>query len=285
MAELYEKVVACFAAAATATGCTFDIEEIGHPYEDLINSPVLVELFDRNISELGRTMKRGSDFQPGAAGSTDMGNVSHVVPSIHPFLAMHTGGYVNHQPEFAAHTITPDGEQVIRDGALAMAWTVIDVAEGGCGISWADPTYFVPGTSYFDPLPGGTVSCYASRVHDYRKLTVWRDARSLVGDIYRLTGSFPPSEGFGLTAQMRRAAVSIVSNVAEGAGRSGQMDFARFVSMAIGSTCELEAQLDVALDLSYVDAHAHARLARRLESIKFRLSGLERRTRDGSRDT
>ncbi len=129
MAELYDKVVACFAAAATATGCTYEIEEIGHPYEDLINSAVLVELFDRNISQLGRTMKRGSDFEPGAAGSTDMGNVSHVVPSIHPFLAMHTGEYVNHQPEFAAHTITPDGDQVIKDGALAMAWTVIDLAE------------------------------------------------------------------------------------------------------------------------------------------------------------
>ncbi len=129
MTELYDKVVACFAAAATATGCTFEIAEIGHPYEDLINNPLLVDLFNRNATDLGRTMRRGSDFPPGDAGSTDMGNVSQIVPSIHPFLAMHTGGFVNHQPEFAAHTITPDGDRVIRDGALAMAWTVIDLAE------------------------------------------------------------------------------------------------------------------------------------------------------------
>jgi amidohydrolase len=129
MVELYEKVIACFEGAATATGCTFEVAEIGHPYEDLVNNPVLVDRFDANITALGRTMMRATDFEPGAAGSTDMGNVSHVVPAIHPFLGIHAGGYVNHQPEFAAHTVTPDGERAIRDGALAMAWTVIDLAE------------------------------------------------------------------------------------------------------------------------------------------------------------
>ncbi len=129
LAELYDKVLACFEGAATATGCTFEVEEIGHPYEDLVNNAVLIDLFDANITTLGRTMKRATDFEPGAAGSTDMGNVSHVVPAIHPFLGIHAGGFVNHQPEFAAHTVTPDGERAVRDGALAMAWTVIDLAE------------------------------------------------------------------------------------------------------------------------------------------------------------
>jgi len=59
-----------------------------------------------------------------------MGNVSHVVPAIHPFLAIDAGEAVNHQPEFAAATITPSGDKTIRDGALAMAWTVIDLAVG-----------------------------------------------------------------------------------------------------------------------------------------------------------
>ncbi|MDF1594819.1 MAG: M20 family metallopeptidase [Acidimicrobiia bacterium] len=127
MVELYDKVIACLDGAAT--GCTYEVEEIGHPYEDLVNNPVLVDRFNANISALGRTMLRASDFDPGAAGSTDMGNVSHVVPSIHPFLGINAGGHVNHQPEFAAHTVTPDGERAIRDGALAMAWTVIDLAE------------------------------------------------------------------------------------------------------------------------------------------------------------
>ena len=57
-----------------------------------------------------------------------MGNVSSVVPSIHPMLSIHTGGPGNHEKDFAAHTITPHGEQAIRDGALGMAWTIIDLA-------------------------------------------------------------------------------------------------------------------------------------------------------------
>ena len=80
-------------------------------------------------------MQRGADRDPSKAGSTDMGNVSHEVPSIHPMLDIHPDGAVNHQPEFAAHTITPDGDLAIRDGALAMAWTIIDLAEGD---RWAE---------------------------------------------------------------------------------------------------------------------------------------------------
>ncbi len=126
--ELTERVMACFAAGAAATGCTWETEEVGHPYDDLVTNPTLAEIFDDNMRQLGRTMLRGAELAPGAAGSTDMGNVSHVVPSLHPFLDLESGEAVNHQPEFAAHTITPAGDRVIHDGALAMAWTVIDLA-------------------------------------------------------------------------------------------------------------------------------------------------------------
>jgi len=64
------------------------------------------------------------------AGSTGMGNVSHMLPSIHPMLDIHSLPAVNHQKEFAARTITPNGEAAVRDGALAMAWTVLDLATG-----------------------------------------------------------------------------------------------------------------------------------------------------------
>jgi amidohydrolase len=128
MEELYDRVMACFEAAATATGCTWNLEQIGHPFEDMVSNPVMVGLFAANAAALGRIMKRGAGEEPGAAGSTDMGNVSQVVPSIHPFLSISPGDAVNHQPEFATHTVTADGEQAIRDGALAMAWTVIDLA-------------------------------------------------------------------------------------------------------------------------------------------------------------
>jgi metal-dependent amidase/aminoacylase/carboxypeptidase family protein len=102
-------------AAATATGCTSEI--------------AMADLFFANSAALGRTMGRVADEDSSATGSTDMGNVSRVVPSIHPMIGMDTQGAVNHQPEFAAHTITPDGEKAMRDGALAMAWTIIDLAE------------------------------------------------------------------------------------------------------------------------------------------------------------
>jgi amidohydrolase len=127
--ELYGRVVSCFEAAAKATGCTFEVKQLGHTYSDLISDPLLTSLYLTNSQTLGRPMGRGADRDPGAAGSTDMGNVSHVVPSIHPMVDIKCSPAVNHQKEFAAATILPPGDLAIRDGALAMAWTVIDVAQ------------------------------------------------------------------------------------------------------------------------------------------------------------
>ena len=117
-------------------------------------------------------------------------------------------------------------------------------------------------------------------MHDYRKLRVWADARTLAQQVYHLTGSFPRDEVFGLSQQMRRAGVSVVSNLAEGAGRSGDRDFARFVGIAIGSSCELEAQLDIALDLGYVDDGTYAAMSDRIVGVKLKLAGLEKRLRE-----
>ena len=128
--ELMGRVQACFDAAASATGCTVEVSNSGHPMIDIISNPLMTDLYLANTTALGRPMQRGADRDPSKTGSTDMGNVSHVVPSIHPMLDIHPDGAVNHQPEFAAHTITPDGDRAVRDGALAMAWTIIDLAEG-----------------------------------------------------------------------------------------------------------------------------------------------------------
>ena len=117
-------------AAAGATGCTSSISFDGHEYTEMVNDPVMVELFAANSEALGRPLGRNADEEASAAGSSDMGNVSRVVPSIHAMIGMDTHGAVNHQPEFAAHTITADGERAMRDGALAMAWTIIDLAAG-----------------------------------------------------------------------------------------------------------------------------------------------------------
>ena len=125
---LLPRVLACFEAAATATGCTYEIEYVGHTYEDLISNPILVEMFAANSEALGRPMMRGKDLPPTVSGSTDMGNVSKLVPTIHPMISIDSTPAVNHQPEFAAHTITPAGEKGLIDGAVGMAWTVFDVA-------------------------------------------------------------------------------------------------------------------------------------------------------------
>jgi four helix bundle protein len=84
------------------------------------------------------------------------------------------------------------------------------------------------------------------------KLDAWKVSRVLVSDIYRITQSFPKEEMFGLVAQMRRAAVSIPSNIAEGAARTGDKEFAQFLNVARGSLSELETQLLIASDLGYI---------------------------------
>ena len=126
--ELVPKVRACFEAAAVATGCRVEVNPADHPYLNMINNPVMTSLYQVNSTELGRPMPLEAELGA-SGGSSDMGNVSQVVPSIHPMLGIETNGAVNHQKEFAAATITPSGEKAIRDGALAMAHTVIDLAE------------------------------------------------------------------------------------------------------------------------------------------------------------
>ncbi len=128
--ELYPKIKSCFEAAALATGCQLEIVEPGHRYKDIRNDGLMVDLFAANSKALGRTMPRYNELPPRGSGSTDMGNVSYEVPTIHPMISINSFPAVNHQREFAAHTVTQDGKVAIRDGALAMAWTIIDLAEG-----------------------------------------------------------------------------------------------------------------------------------------------------------
>ena len=84
---------------------------------------------------------------------------------------------------------------------------------------------------------------------DYRELVAWQRARALAGSVYRATERFPGRERFGLAAQMRRAAISVVSNIAEGAGRGSDPELRRFLQIARGSLEELQAQITIASDL------------------------------------
>jgi four helix bundle protein len=88
-------------------------------------------------------------------------------------------------------------------------------------------------------------------VRDYRDLIVWQKSMDLVAEVYRLTRGFPREELFGLTSQVRRAAVSIPSNIAEGQARQSTAEFRRFLSIAQGSRAEVETQLLIAVRLNY----------------------------------
>ena len=87
---------------------------------------------------------------------------------------------------------------------------------------------------------------------NYRELDVWKESMDLVKEVYVLTSAFPKAETFGLTSQMRRSAVSVPCNIAEGKGRRTYRDYRRFVDIARGSTLELETQLLIARDLDFV---------------------------------
>ena len=119
-------------------------------------------------------------------------------------------------------------------------------------------------------------------MQDFRKLKVWDKSHQLTLKIYARTKAFPRSEVFGLTAQTRGAASSIGSNIAEGCGRKGDAEFARFLNMALGSASELEYRLLLARDLEYLTTSEHEKLHRDAEEIKKMLGSLIRKLRADS---
>ncbi len=114
----------------------------------------------------------------------------------------------------------------------------------------------------------------ADRIRTYRDLVVWQKAMALVTEVYRLSRQFPKEEVYGLMAQMRRGAVSIPSNVAEGYGRNSTPDYVRFLRMAAGSLYELQTQMEVAVNLEYVRAEVVSSLYEHADEISRMLGGL-----------
>jgi four helix bundle protein len=111
-------------------------------------------------------------------------------------------------------------------------------------------------------------------MQDFKKLIVWQAARRLNRSVYEITSSFPSSEEFGLKAQMRRTAVSICANIAEGAGRRGDREFRRFLDVANASSCELECVLILSWDLGLVTETTLNTTSAHVAEIRRMLSGL-----------
>lgn len=109
-------------------------------------------------------------------------------------------------------------------------------------------------------------------MRDFRKYEIWQDGVSLSTDIYRLTESFPKQETYALANQLQRAVVSIPSNIAEGSSRESEADFARFLEIALGSAYEVETQISIAYNLSYINQVRFDEILVEVQSIEKRLT-------------
>lgn len=105
-------------------------------------------------------------------------------------------------------------------------------------------------------------------MRDFKELKVWQKAHQVALDVYRHSKSFSADERFGLTAHLRKTATSVASNIAEGCGRGGEKELARFLSIAAGSASELEYQLLLAHDLEYLPSDAHSNLTEQVTEVK-----------------
>jgi four helix bundle protein len=114
-------------------------------------------------------------------------------------------------------------------------------------------------------------------MHPFRRLKVWRKSHELSLSVYRVTRGMPISEKFGLSAQMRRAAISVEANIAEGAGRSAPGDFRRFLEIASGSAAELQSHILLARDLDLMSGSSAGALLSLADEVKRMLTGLTKR--------
>jgi amidohydrolase len=131
LAELRVRVNACFEAGALATGAALQIEEIGSAFSHMETDRAILAHYRTAAEGLGRTFELDDEGVDRPMISTDMANVSLVVPSIHPMIAIPTNGAVNHQPQFTRACITPEADRAVLDGAIALAHTAIGVAQDG----------------------------------------------------------------------------------------------------------------------------------------------------------
>ncbi|HRW38775.1 MAG TPA: M20 family metallopeptidase [Aquihabitans sp.] len=128
--KLKGRVLACLEAGAAASGCTMEHRWIDPAFADMVDNDPMIELYRENLERTGRRLVDPSSLQ-GIVGSTDMGNVSHVVPAIHPMIAVSPPSVAIHTEDFVRFAAGPEGDRAVLDGARAMAATVVDL--------WARP--------------------------------------------------------------------------------------------------------------------------------------------------
>jgi amidohydrolase len=138
--KLKERVLACLEAGAAAAGCTMEHRWLDPAYADMVDNDPMIDLYRENLARTGRTLVEPEALQA-VVGSTDMGNVSHVVPSIHPMIAVSPPSVAIHTRDFVRYAGAPEGDRAVLDGARAMAATVVDL--------WAKPGALEAATAAF----------------------------------------------------------------------------------------------------------------------------------------
>lgn len=111
---------------------------------------------------------------------------------------------------------------------------------------------------------------------DFKNLKIWQKGINLVVDIYKTSQNFPYEELYGLTSQMRRSAVSIPSNIAEGSGRNSDKEFSRFLDISLGSSFELETQIIIAHKLSFINDEKFNELTHDVQEEQKMITGLQK---------
>ena len=123
---LKKRVLNCLEAGAHATSCSMSHDWIDPYYADMVDNETICTLYSANASNIGRVLLE-PDAEQKVVGSTDMGNISYLVPSIHPMIAVAPYGTPIHTPEFAIHAKSESGDKAVIDGAKIMAMTIVDL--------------------------------------------------------------------------------------------------------------------------------------------------------------
>ena len=112
-------------------------------------------------------------------------------------------------------------------------------------------------------------------MHNFKQLKIWKEGMALASEIIKVSDSFPPEEKFGIVVQLRRAAVSVPGNIAEGTSRSSEKEFRRFIEIALGSCFELETQLLLSVASGYINNEASGNIISRINTLQKMLVGFK----------
>ncbi|MEM7548415.1 MAG: four helix bundle protein [Bacteroidota bacterium] len=119
-------------------------------------------------------------------------------------------------------------------------------------------------------------------MHNFRELNIWKKSMDITKEVYSVSADFPSEEKYALTSQIRRSAISIPSNIAEGCGRKSDKELSHFLSISLGSCFELETQIELASMLNFIDQSHKQALVNELTEIQKMISGFTKKTRTES---